>query len=423
MPKEGLEREAHVAETKASTKASSAPKPAAPTRKPLWQRLGVGGRRVSLSPAAQVIAAVQPTLPKTDPLRQARLQTHLFLGQMPPFPLPHDPSDPRPSKSKAVMAPAPQNANPDAQTSAQASGQTGQQAPERQNNLPPQQSQAEVERAAAPDLAALRAEKQARQARAQTSEAGLGKRRAAELRAERTAARSTPNRPLSTPKRARAGSRQAQTAANRTPARRALNPEGRVLSPRPASRKDRNRFLSALLMLVMFLTFGGLLALAWYGYAWYQDQRTGQGDLIVINTPDAGPDANTIAIPPAADASEGAPIALPDPIPASDAALGSGSESSQPSASNIDAPASDDLVSAAALEAGRYEDAVLILERNLSTAGMLGSAFVDGVYTDETRLALLDYALFFTLDSLAAEVETSGLEPSREMIEAWSSQI
>ena len=176
-------------------------------------------------------------------------------------------------------------------------------------------------------------------------------------------------------------------------------------------------------MLVMFLTFGGLLALAWYGYAWYQDQRTGQWDLIVINTPDAGPDPNTIAIPPAADASEGAPIALPDPIPASDANLGSGSESSQPSASNIDAPASDDLVSAAALEAGRYEDAVLILERNLSTAGMLGSAFVDGVYTDETRLALLDYALFFTLDSLAAEVETSGLEPSREMIEAWSSQI
>ena len=127
-------------------------------------------------------------LPTTDPLRAARLQTHLFLGQLPAFPRPQD---------------TPQD------TSSPTSPSAGQEAQ---------------------DLSALRTEKQQRETLRAAAEAQAAqdpaRQRMETLRSRREKElQAVNNRPKSavTPSRSAAPSRATQAAAARTPARLALN--------------------------------------------------------------------------------------------------------------------------------------------------------------------------------------------------------
>ena len=202
-------------------------------------------------------------LPHTDPLRTARLQTHLFLGQLPSFPRPQD-------------QPLPASGNSD----------SGDLAPLRADKQRRQSLREAREEQAAQDPARQRMETLRSRRQRELQAASGSSNPSSSLAAPRPKNAALPARPTGP-----TTSRAAQAAAARTPARLALNQVAAgQRSQIPAGSTTRASSgvgfgLNSLLLLVAIVTVLLVLAAGWWGYNWYQDQGFGGLGSPNIETP------------------------------------------------------------------------------------------------------------------------------------------
>lgn len=347
----------------------------------LLSRFGLGGGKASAAPS--LLKTLEAQLPDSDPLRRARVQTHLFQAQMPAFPAASD-AQPR-------VAVVRESSESDASLSG-----------------------LRAEKAARADQ---RAQREAADAKAAAEDPG--RRRAQALRDRRQS--TTPTRPASSLRPSanvgRAGAASARAAAERAPARTALSnlaSSGPAVASRSGGRSS-SRSLSGMLLLIMLLTLFLIAALIWYGYGWYRDLQAGattsnaaiEGvfDDPVVPEEDASQPAET-AIPTVEDA----PI---EPEPEVDDIF------------VVEAPVVETpLPTPTELEAQAYEDAVFLIERGLNVQSFLRpNTLVDGIYSFETRAALLELTGLFGYSDLEDDIIAAGLNPTRQELESWYAQI
>ena len=324
-----------------------------------------GGKNRAPIDAAEVLRRTLHTkLPTTDPLRAARLQTHLFLGQMPAFPTPGD--QPLPSTPPMSASNVPED-----------------------------------------NLAALRAEKQSRAtARAEATETAaqdparkrvnsLRTRRRQELIARDRRALSTPTRMVK-----QSASRAVQAAAARTPARMALNQvaagQGANIQARMGGRSSSNVGINGVLLLLLLITLALVIAGGFWGYNWYQNQTAGEP--LAVDTPSTDLfDDNGNSLRPAVPTQQETPPAVPAELPQTD---------------------SDPL----RVEQEIRETTILLLEQELNLQNFMpNAADVDGIYDVVTLGALREFANTIVDSELAEEILTARLHPSQEQLERWKS--
>jgi len=351
--------------------APEAPKSKAKRSGGLLARFGLGNGKAGKAPS--LLKSLETQLPDTDPLRRARLQTHLFQAQMPAFP--------QASDTPKHFSTAPQARSTDSSLSS-----------------------LRAEKAARADA---RAHRDAAEAKAAAEDPG--RRRAEALRARRQS--TTPSRPASSLRPSasvgRPGTPSARAAAERAPARTALST---LASSDPPRSRSSSRSLDGMLLLIMLLTAFFIAALIWYGYGWYRDLQAGTGNEAVIegvfDDPPVLSDAQESGIPTTED-----PAVDPQP--------------EEPDAFAVETPVIETpLPTPAELEAQAYEDAVFLIERGLNVQSFLRpNTLVDGIYTFETRAALLELTGLFDYTELSEEIIAAGLNPTREELESWYDQV
>ena len=333
------------------------PQPASKRTGGLLAYLGLGSSKAASG--TSVLKALEARLPDTDPLRRARLQTQLFQDQLPAFP--------QVRTAEPVTAQAPPSGLP-------------------------------ARKAAAP------AEAKTEGADTRTAAESPVRRRVAALRTRRQVR--PPTRPASSLRPSarvgRPGTAQARATAARTPARTAISSLDQ--SPNhPSSRPNtaiakRSRGRTALRFLGMLLLLAFLVAaLFWFSPGWYRGATGSGADL------GSAAEAFDAVTPPAQGNSQTA-------------------EGGIPTAEGADTvPDPLLLPTPVELEAQAYEDAVFRLERYLNLKGFLTpNMLVDGIYTFETRAALLELiGMFTTYRGLSGEMANAGVNPTREELERW----
>ena len=345
----------------------------------LLARFGLGGGKASTGPS--LLKTLQAQLPDSDPLRRARVQTHLFQAKMPAFPAASD--------AEAQGGAAKEQARSDASL-----------------------SELRAEKAARADE---RAQREAADARAAAEDPG--RRRAEALRARRQS--TTPTRPASSLRPSssvgRAGTASARAAAERAPARTALSnlaSSGPAVSNRSGS---SSRSLSGMLLLIMLLTLFLIAALIWHGYGWYRDLQAG------TTTSDAGIEGVfDDPVVPEEDTSLPAETGIPSVEDTPVETEPEVDDTFVVEAPVVEAP----LPTPAELEAQAYEDAVFLIERGLNVQSFLRpNTLVDGIYSFETRTALLELTGLFGYGDLSDDIIAAGLNPTRQELESWYAQI
>lgn len=254
-----------------ATQGTSAPRPPVKEKSARRGFLGFGRGKTKGSPGENLIANLQSTLPETDDLRRARLQTHLFQGQLPAFPAPRGDEGAVEDQSMTALR---------------------------------EQQQARADQRAAQEAAAA---------------ADPARQRADMLREQHRQERPRPASSLRPTKAVgRPGSDKARVAATRSQARQAFdsNAGSAPMAPKPSANR-----MNALVLLVMILTLAVLIAMIWYGYQFYQSLSAEQGEdqTPLIEQPvDPGPGV-TVIEPPITDLPEPEPtvtvVETPDPEP------------------------------------------------------------------------------------------------------------
>ena len=256
----------------------------------------------------------------------------------------------------------------------------------------------------------LRAEKKQRFTENAKVALSPGRRRAEELKAEyRTMQQQRPTKSanpstatsFSTLAPARAAAERAPLQVTTTAAAR-RTPAKQTVKTTPQSQS-----IKALILLIMLLIFALIGALISYGYNWYRRLEGSQeiglvSETFSMETKDSP--GEIVAIPTGSEAllSNSEPTSVPD-----DAAGTTVVES----------------LSLEDLQVAAYEDAVLLLERELARALVLEFEFVDGIYTSETLDALTNLADDRGLGGLGWEVLSAALNPTRQELESWLRRI
>lgn len=348
----------------------AAPRPSKPAasqkRGGMLGRVGqmLGGKsKEPTDPALALRESLAGKLPATDPLRAARLQTHLFMGQLPAFP----------STEEKPLAAAP------------------------------------ADKPESGGIAALRAEKQSRDA-AKAEAAEIAARDPARQRVEtlrqrrQQELRAADRRPASAPTRVtpQTTSKATQAAAARTPARVALSKAAAgaatSLPDRPGGRGRSGGGLNGILLLLLLVTLALILAGAYWGYNWYQNQSAStQTDTLSPDLFDQGTNSPDLSVP-----------ATTDPV--------------VPAVPAVPVEEEADPVDPFALEESIRQTTVLLLEQELNRQSFMADGRdVDGEYTAATLGALRSFANTTVNPALAQEVLDAGLRPTQEQLETWQS--
>ena len=355
----------------------AAPRPSTPVaaakRGGVLGRVGqmLGGKsKEPTDPALALRESLSSKLPTTDPLRAARLQTHLFMGQLPSFPTAGD---------KPLTTPV-ADSGASVDSASVDSGGGG--------------------------IAALRAEKQSRDAaKAEAEEIAArdpARQRVESLRQRRQIERRVmERRPASAPTRVapQSTSKATQAAAARTPARVALSQAATGVSaiiPERANGRNKGGGLNGLLLLLLLVTLALVIAGAFWGYNWYRNQE----GTTVVETP--------------------SPDVFDDRPSTTDPTIASTVDPIIPAVPTQPVEESGGGVDPFALEESIRQTTVLLLEQELNSQSFMADGRdVDGVYTAATLGALRSFATTTVNPELAQEVLSAGLQPTQEQLEKW----
>lgn len=212
---------------------------------------------------------------------------------------------------------------------------------------------------------------------------------------------------------------------------------GKLLAKSDARSTDQS--IKLLVIVVIVITMIGALAISWFGYSWYQSLTPVSDSDTQAPLDDLGFEPDDPTVENLSPKNEVGTVFEPEPETHTESNLAQESSlepQSNPeletkfqtgSAENAVTSEADEMIASLPtpeeIEAAALEDAVLLLERQLSQDFLLDISAVDGAYDTETQAGLLEYARLFGLSEMENDINSAGLLPTRTQLEMWYTQF